>query len=86
MTERLPYGITMESSHIATLHLTGLSKKARQIHIIPKMKTTSLILLGVLCDDEYKIKIDNTDMSVHKNGQETIECVKFPWKNNNKKL
>ena len=31
MTARLPYGITMESSHIAKLELPGLRKQARQI-------------------------------------------------------
>ena len=51
MTEILPDGITMESSHIATLQLPGLSKKSRQIHIYPKMKIASLISLLVLCDD-----------------------------------
>ena len=43
MTERPPNGITMESSHIATLHLSGLSKKARQIHISPKIQTSPSI-------------------------------------------
>ena len=28
-----PYGSTMKSSHIATLHLLGLSKQAKKIHI-----------------------------------------------------
>ena len=33
MTSRLLYGSTMESSHIATLQILGLSKQARQIQI-----------------------------------------------------
>ena len=36
MTARLPDGSTIESSHIATLHLPGLIKQARQIHIFQK--------------------------------------------------
>ena len=40
---RLPDGRAMESTHIATLQLPGLSKLARQIHIFPKMKTAPFI-------------------------------------------
>ena len=43
MTSRLLDGITMESSHISTLQLSGLIKKLRQVHIFPKMKTAPLI-------------------------------------------
>ena len=50
ITARLPYVITMESSHVATLQLPGLTKKSRQIQIPPKMRTSPLILFGVLCD------------------------------------
>ena len=38
MAARIPDGITMESSHIATLQIPGLSKQAKQIIIYPKMK------------------------------------------------
>ena len=43
MTARLPYGNTIQSSHIVTLQIPGISKQARQIHIFPKIKTTPLI-------------------------------------------
>ena len=45
--ERLPDRRAMESSHIVTLQLPGLSKQARKIRIFPKMKTAPLISLGV---------------------------------------
>ena len=38
MKEILPDGSTMESKHIATLKLTGLSRLARQIHISRKFR------------------------------------------------
>ena len=66
----------MESSHIATLQLPGLIKQARQIHIIPKIKTAQLISLGVLCDDLCNIILDNQDMLVQKNGQEGIKDIR----------
>ena len=67
----LPYGIKMELSHVATLQLPGLTKKSKNIHIIPKMRTFPLIFLGILCDDEFIITIDQQYISFqnirHKN-------------------
>ena len=62
MTERLPDGITIESSHIPTLYLPGLRKKVRQIHILQEMKTSPLISLGVLFNDICTIKLYKQDM------------------------
>ena len=72
MTERLTDGSTIESSHISTIQLSGISKQVRQIHIPPKMNTAPLIPLGVLCDDGCIIKLDKQDMPLQKNGQEII--------------
>ena len=68
MKARLPDGITMESTHIATLQLPGLSKLARYIHIFPKMKIALLISLGVLFHDGFTLKLDKQTMSIQKNG------------------
>ena len=38
ITERLVYGITMESSHITTLRIPGISKQEKQIHISQKLR------------------------------------------------
>ena len=40
---RLIDGSTMESLHISIIQLSSLSKQARQIHILPKIKTAPLI-------------------------------------------
>ena len=66
MTAALPYGITKDSSHIETLHIPGLSKQSRHIHIYPKMKTTPLISLVCLFDYRCTITLDNKYMSVPK--------------------
>ena len=63
----------MESTHISTLQLPGLSKQSSQIHIYPKMKTPPLISLGVLYDYGCTTTLDKQEMSVHKNGQEIIK-------------
>ena len=57
MKSRLPDGRTMESTHIATLRLPGLSRLAIQIHILSKVQTALLISLVVLCDDGCTITL-----------------------------
>ena len=47
MTERLPDGSTMDSSHVETLQLPGLTKKTIHILILPEKITAPLISLGV---------------------------------------
>ena len=73
MKSRLPYGSTMDSSHIATVQIQGLSNKVRQIHVFPKMQTAPLISLEVLCDDGCTITLDKQEMSIQKNGEEIIK-------------
>ena len=64
MKEILPDGSTMESTHIETLQILGLSKQSRQIHIPPKMQTPPLLSLGVLCDDICTITLDK-ERNIH---------------------
>ena len=73
MTTRLPYGSTMESSHVVTFQLPGLTKKSSQIHIYPKIRTSPLISFGVLCDDRWTITIDQQDTTVQNNGQQILK-------------
>ena len=72
MTVRLPDGITMEPSHIETLQIACIIKQARWIHILPKIKTSPLISLRVLCHDGCTITLDTQNMSVQTNRQEII--------------
>ena len=55
MTAGLPDGSTMDSSHVATLRIPGLRKKARQVHIFSKIKIAPLISLELLytLDNQY---------------------------------
>ena len=70
---RLPDGITMDLSQISTLQLPGLSNQARQIHMFPEIKTSALMLRGVLFDDGCNIPLEKQDISVKKNGQEIMK-------------
>ena len=64
MTSRLPDGSIMESLHIATLQIPGLSKQDRHIHITPKMKIAPLISLELLCDYGCTITLYKQEISV----------------------
>ena len=65
----LPNGSTMESTHISTLQLPGLSKLARKIHVFPKMQTAPLISFGVLCDNGCTITLYKKAMYIQNNGE-----------------
>ena len=73
MKERLTNGITMGSTHIATIQLLGINRLARQIHFLPKIKTAPIISLGVLCDDGCTITLDKQAISIHNNGEYIIK-------------
>ena len=73
MKLRLPDGSTMDSTHIATLQLPGISRLARQIHIFPKIPTAPLISLGILCDDGCTITLDTQEISIQETGEEIIK-------------
>ena len=73
MTLRLLYGITVDSSHITTQQLPGISKQARHVHNYPRNKTAPLILLRVMFDDGFTITTDKQYMSVQNNGQDIIK-------------
>ena len=53
ITEMLPDGSKMEFSYVATIQLSGLTRKYRQIHISPKIRTAPLVSLGVLYNDGW---------------------------------
>ena len=49
----------MQSTHSGQLPLSNkLSTKAKDALILPKLTSSSLISLGQLCDDDYKVILD----------------------------
>ena len=72
-TARIPHRSTMESPHTATHKLPGLRKQYRKNKIYQKMKASSLISLGVLCDDRCTTTLDKKYIPVQKNIQDTIK-------------
>ena len=56
----LPYADTLAPSKQGIINLsTSLSTNAQRATVLPKLKSTSLISLGQICDDKVTIVIDN---------------------------
>jgi hypothetical protein len=51
LTEGLPNGATMESSHTADLDIPELSVAASKSHVFPGMANHSLLSVGQICDE-----------------------------------
>ena len=49
----LPTKKQISSSHTATMKIPGLSARAKKAHILQELKSSSLLYIGQLCDDNY---------------------------------
>ena len=72
ITARLLDGSNTYSSNLVTLPLPGISRKARQIHFPPKMRTAALISLGDLCYDGCTITPNQKNMTAQNNVQHKL--------------
>ena len=73
----LPDGdfITGNTKGDVPLH-PAISNKARQAKILPNLKSSSLISLGRLCDDDCKVELTKTDLIVTKNNKVVLQGVR----------
>jgi hypothetical protein len=55
LTVRLPNGVTVESTHTASLDIPKLNKAASIAHIFPGMANHSLLSVGQLCNEGYSV-------------------------------
>ena len=76
IASKLPDWIKIESSHVVTIQLPGISKQDSQIHIFPKMRIAPLMSLGVLCDYVCTIRQDKQEISVQNNRQIIIKVTR----------
>jgi hypothetical protein len=53
LTERLPNGATMESSHTAEINIPELNAAASIAYVFPGMANHSLLSVGQLCNEGY---------------------------------
>ena len=63
----LPDMTTINATQQGSLHIPMLSPRAKQAHVLPKLKSASLLSLGQLCDDDCEITLTKHDISVKKN-------------------
>ena len=63
----LPDNSKMTSTKTGSLPFPGLSSKAQQAHIYPKLQSASLISVGKLCDDGCDVTFRKNDVTAVKN-------------------
>ena len=64
ITIRNPNGTTMTSTHTAELPIPQLPHAARMAHIVPDLKSHSLISIGTLCDAGCEVTFTTTTVTV----------------------
>jgi hypothetical protein len=65
LTERLPNGATMESSHTAELNIPDLNAAASIAHVLPGMANHSLLSVGKLCNEGYIVTFKNASVTIY---------------------
>jgi hypothetical protein len=64
LTDRLPNGTTMESSHSADLDIPGLNTAASKAHVFPGMAHHSLLSVGWLCNEGYIVTFQRDTVTI----------------------
>ena len=64
----LPDMSILRATKNGTLPIPGLSVNASTAHVLPGLKSTSLLSLGQLCDDGCDVKLTKNKISITKNG------------------
>jgi hypothetical protein len=73
ITVGLPNGAHLQSTgENCMLDLPQLNKQARQAHILPELKNSSLISIGKLCDAGCIAKFDKNHVVIQQNGNTII--------------
>jgi hypothetical protein len=61
---RLPNDATMESSHTTDLDIPGLNTDASKAHVFPGMTHHSLLSVGQLCEEGYKVTFQRDTVTI----------------------
>jgi hypothetical protein len=64
LTVRLPNGATIESSHTAALDIPELNTAAPVADVFPGMANHSLLSVGQLCNEGYKVTFKNASVTI----------------------
>ena len=76
---RLPNNATIQVTRQGLLPLApALSNRAQKVMILPSLKSSSLISLGQLCDDDCHIILNKTHLTAVKNNNIILQGVRNP--------
>jgi hypothetical protein len=68
----------MYSTHEAELDLPNLPPSARRVHIVPALRTASLLSMGQLCDAGCIVTFDATTVTVTLAGERILDGIRTP--------
>jgi hypothetical protein len=68
----------MQSTHEADLDIPNLPGAARHVHLVPALKSMSLISIGQLCNAGCNVTFDATIIQVHYNDQPILTGTRWP--------
>ena len=69
----LPDMTTISSTKSGNLSIAGLSSKATTAHVLPHLKSASLLSMGQLCDDDCNVILNKEKMTVIKNNRVVMQ-------------
>jgi len=69
----LPDMTAIKITHKGTLPINNLSQHAKTVNILPELKSSSLLSLGQLCDDNCQVLLQKQDLRVFKNNKTIIK-------------
>jgi hypothetical protein len=72
LTVRLPNGATMESSRTADLDIPELNASVSKAHVSPGVANHSLLSVGQLCDEGYKVTFKQDTVTICNSGNSQI--------------
>ena len=72
-TVMLPDMSTIKATKKGTIPLMGLSSKATTTHILPNLKSASLLSMGQLCDDGCKIELTKEKINISKKNRVILQ-------------
>ena len=74
----LPNNKHISSSHTTTLNIPGLSDNAKNAHVLPELKSSSLLSIGQLCDDNCIAIFSKSKLHVAKKQKIILQGTRDP--------
>ena len=74
----LPNNKHISSSHTTTINIPGLRDNAKSAHVLPELKSSSLLSIGQLCDDNCIAIFSKTKLHVAKKQKIILQGTRDP--------